>query len=113
MWSQFLMAVLLAAVPQNLLDSGRQALEAGDLTRAEQLFRQHLRQHPSSAEALSNLGAICSHREHFREAVTFYDRALSANPQLIPVHFNIAAGRGRLNECAKAALHLPTVLQPY
>jgi len=107
------MAVLLAAVPQNLLDSGRQALEAGDLTRAEQLFRQHLRQHPSSAEALSNLGAICSHREQFREAVTFYDRALKANPQLIPVHFNIAVALGRLNEYAKAAEHLRMFLKTY
>src|SRR5260370_1596681 len=113
MWSQFLMAVLLAAVPQNLLDSGRQALEAGDLPRAEQLFRQHLRQHPGSAEALSNLGAICSRREQFREAVTFYDRALKANPQLVPVHFNIAVAQGRLNEYAKAAQHLRVFLKTY
>src|SRR5260370_3242273 len=102
MWSQFLMAVLLAAVPQNLLDSGRQALEAGDLTRAEQLFRQHLRQHPSSAEALSNLGAICSHREQFREAVTYYDRALKANPLLIPFHLNIDIAMSLLTEYAYA-----------
>ena len=58
--------LLLAAAPQNLLDGGRQALEAGDLTRAEQLFRQYLQEQPNSAEALSNLGAISARREQFQ-----------------------------------------------
>src|ERR1700716_3865885 len=113
MVGEFLVALWLAAVPQNSLDGGRQALEAGDLTRAEQLFRQHLHQHPGSAEALSNLGAISSRREQFREAVTFYERALKANPQLIPVHFNIAVALGRLAEYPKAAEHLRVFLKSY
>ena len=55
-----LLTALLAAAPQNLLDSGRRALESGDLVRAEESFRQYLLSHPESAEALSNLGAICA-----------------------------------------------------
>ena len=66
---ELLFGFWLAAVPQNLLDSGRQAFEAGDLLRAERSFREYLKEHPTSAEALSNLGAICSRREQFREAV--------------------------------------------
>ena len=58
----------LAAVPQNGLDSGRRAFELGDLARAEQSFRDYLKEHPDSAEALSNLGAICARREQFRDA---------------------------------------------
>ena len=103
----------MAAVPQSLLDSGRQALEAGDLVRAEQNFRQHLQDHPASAEALSNLGAISARREQFAEAVAFYSRALKSDPKLIPVHFNMAVSLGRLKEYAKAADHLLIFLKSY
>src|SRR5258708_5086510 len=99
----FLLTAMLAAVPQNLLDSGRKALESGDLAGAERHFRQYLLEHPASAEALSNLGAISARREQFREAVSFYERALQANPKLAPVHFNLAISLGRLNQYALAA----------
>src|ERR1035437_6203630 len=82
MLRELLIAVMLAAV-QNALDSGQQALAAGDLARAEQLFRQYLSQNPGSAEALSNLGAVCARREQFSEAVAFYGKALKANPKLL------------------------------
>lgn len=113
MLSDLWLAVMLAAVPHNALDSGQQALQSGDLARAEQLFRQHLSQHPGSAEALSNLGAICSRREQFAEAVAFYEKALKANPKLVPVHFNIAVALGRLKAYDKAAQHLRVFLQSY
>src|SRR5512133_2338354 len=103
----------LAAVPQNLLDSGRRAFEAGDLVRAEQSFREHLKEHPESAEALSNLGAICARREQFRDAVAYYRKALGADPKLVPVHFNVAVALGRLGEYAAAAEHLRTFLKSY
>src|SRR5947209_5311874 len=105
--------LLLAAAPQNLLDGGRQALEAGDLTRAEQLFRQYLREQPGSAEALSNLGAISARREQFQQAVTFYEKALHAEPGLTPVHFNMAVALGRLNQYGKATEHLRVFLKTY
>ena len=107
-----LLAFLLAA-PQNQLDNGRQALEAGDLNRAELSFRQYLTQHPASAEAFSNLGAICARRQQYREAVEFYDKALQADPKLTPVHFNIAVALGRSNEYARAANHLRSFLKAY
>jgi len=105
-------AALLAA-PQDLLDSGRRALESGDLTGAERDFRTYLQQHPASAQALSNLGAICARREQFGEAVSLYERALKADPKLTPVHFNIAIALGRLNEYATAADHLRSFLKEY
>ncbi len=108
-----LLTALLATVPQNLLDTGRRALESGDLVRAEQHFRQYLLQHPGSAEALSNLGAICARREQFREAVGFYEKALKADPKLAPVHFNVAISLGRLNQYGPAADHLRTFLKSY
>jgi Flp pilus assembly protein TadD len=103
----------LAAGPQTLLDSGRQAFESGDLVRAERSFREYLKENPASAEALSNLGAICSRREQFRDAVGFYEKALHYDPKLIPIHFNLAVALGRLNEYAAAAEHLRTFLKTY
>ena len=111
--SALLLTTLLAAAPQNLLDSGREALRSGDLPRAEQDFRQYLEEHPRSAEALSNLGAICSRRQQFREAVGFYAKALQADPKLVPVHFNMAIALGRINEYPSAADHLRTFLKSY
>jgi Flp pilus assembly protein TadD len=109
----FLLTAFLAAAPQNPLDSGRRALESGDLVRAEQDFRQYLSEHPESAEALSNLGAICARREQFREAVGFYETALKADPKLVPVHFNLAISLGRLNQYGPAVDHLRTFLKSY
>jgi tetratricopeptide (TPR) repeat protein len=105
--------VLLSAAPQDLLDSGRRALETGDLDRADRDFHRYLAEHPASAQALSNLGAICARREQFREAVGFYERALKADPTLVPVHFNMAIALGRLNEYGPAADHLRTFLTAY
>src|SRR5215831_14103134 len=106
MLGELFFVVLLAAVPQNTLDSGRQALEAGDLTRAAQLFQQYLSEHPDSAEALSNLAAVHARRQQFADAVALYEKALKANPRLTPVHFNMAVSLGRMNRFADAAQHL-------
>src|SRR5262249_59108435 len=95
------------------LAGGRRGLASGDLTRAERDFRVYLEAHPASAQALSNLGAICARREQFREAVTFYERALKADPKLAPVHFNLAIALGRLNEYGAATTHLRTFLKEY
>ncbi|MDE3164229.1 MAG: tetratricopeptide repeat protein [Acidobacteriota bacterium] len=104
---------LLAAVPQSLLDSGRRAFETGDLVRAEHDFRQYLAQYPNSAEALSNLGAICARREQYPDAVRYYEKALRADPKLVPVHFNLAVALGHLNQYAPAADHLRAFLKSY
>jgi tetratricopeptide (TPR) repeat protein len=115
MLALWLLTFTQAAAPpsSSLLDRGRQALEAGDLVRAERDFRQYLKTQPSSAEALSNLGTIHSRREQFREAADYYLRALKANPRLVPVHFNLAIALGRLQEFASAAEHLRAFLKRY
>src|SRR5260370_4237861 len=97
---------VVAALPQDALESGRIALQGGDLVRAEKLFREFLASHPHSAEALSNLAAVYARREQFDQAVPLYQRALQTNPQLTPVHFSLAASLGRLKQYSKAADHL-------
>src|SRR5579885_1446996 len=93
--------LLLAAVPQNALDSGRQALAAGDLPRAEQLFKRYLSEHPNSTEALSNLAAVHARREQFSEAVALYEKALKPNPGLRRVTFISLSPLGGLTLFAK------------
>jgi Flp pilus assembly protein TadD len=88
-------------------------MRSGDLLRAEKLFREYLAAHPDSAEALSDLAAVYAHREQFDKAVPLYEKALKADPKLIPVHFNIAVSLGRLNEYGKAAGHLRIFLKSY
>lgn len=106
MLRELFFGLLLAAVPQDLLDSGRRAFQSGDLVTAERNFRDYLKEHAGSAEALSNLGAICSRREQFRDAVDFYQKALKADPKLTSIHFNLAVALGRLSEYGAAADHL-------
>ncbi|MDX2152070.1 MAG: tetratricopeptide repeat protein [Bryobacteraceae bacterium] len=101
--------VLLAQAPS--LDEGRQAFVAGDLPRAEALFRAHLKANPGSAEAMSNLAAVLSRRERFPEAVTLYQRALNAAPQLVEINFNLAVAQIRAYQQGAAAESLRRYLK--
>jgi len=97
----------------DLLSEGQQALQRGDLSKAEQLFREHIKQFPNSGEALSNLAAVHARRGRYAEAVPLYDQALKVNPKLVPVHFNAAVALGQLKRYPEAAAHLRTFLQSY
>lgn len=97
----------------DLLSEGRLALEQGDLARAEQLFRAHLKSFPASAEALSNLAAVHARRGQFAEAVPLYSQALKVNPKLAPVHFNAAVALSQLKRFSEAAAHLRLFLRSY
>jgi tetratricopeptide (TPR) repeat protein len=108
-----LVAVVLAAQSPDALESGRRALESGDLNRAGQLFREYAAQHPDSAEAYSNWATVCARREQYAEAVKLYQKALKVNPKLVPVHFNIAVSLGKLRRYNEAAGHLRAFLKSY
>jgi tetratricopeptide (TPR) repeat protein len=108
-----LLATALFAQQPNALDLGRQALQDGDLTRAEQLFKEYATAHPDSAEAFSNWAIVYSRREQYDDAVKLYEKALKANPGLVPVHFNMAVSLGKLRRFDEAAAHLRTFLAAY
>lgn len=102
------------AVPQpDLLGDGQRAFARGDLDRAEALFREHVKRFPGSAEGWSNLAAVHARRGQYAEAVPLYERALKANPKLVPVHFNLAVSLGQLKRYGEAAAHLHVFLKSY
>ena len=85
------------------LEEGRNALLAGDLARAELLFRQSLAVDPDSPEALSNLAVVLSRREQYGEAIDFFRRALAADPALTQIHFNLAVAQFKTGRFTGAA----------
>ncbi len=87
------------------LQSAIAAHKAGLLTRAEQLYRQHLAAEPEAALALSNLGQILLARGESEAALVLFQRALAAQPRFAAVQAyrgNALMALGRLSE-ARAA----------
>jgi tetratricopeptide (TPR) repeat protein len=93
------------------LEEGRNALLAGDLARAEALFRQSLEVNPESPETLSNLAVVLSRREQHADAIELYRRALAADPALKQIHFNLAVAQLKTGRHAVAAASLREFLE--
>jgi tetratricopeptide (TPR) repeat protein len=103
MVSLFLLAWLaVASAQQDLSVTGREAFESGDYPRAEAVYRRYVEQHPTSAEGLSNLGAVLARLERFEEAIESYDKALHYNPKLSRVYFNLGVACLRAGQYARA-----------
>jgi tetratricopeptide (TPR) repeat protein len=103
----------LPLASQNRLAEGQSAFQAGDLARAESLFRDHLRSHPNSAEALSNLGAVMARREQYADAIRYYEQALKADRKLTPVWFNLGVAQLRASHYAGAAASFRSFLESH
>lgn len=106
-----LVFALCAFCQQDALSGGQQAFAAGDLSRAEALFREHLRIHPADARALSNLAAVHSRRENFPEAVNLYREAIAAAPQVPEIRFNLAVALLKSGQAADATGELRAFLE--
>ena len=60
------------------------ALRAGDLARADELYRSVLAEQPTSTEALSGLGDVAKARHDPALAAKMYDSVLAQNPSYLP-----------------------------
>ena len=65
---------------QQLFDSGLAAQRAGQLARAETLFRQVLRADAAHFPALHMLGFVRAQQGHFDDAITFLNKAVRQRP---------------------------------
>lgn len=70
-----------------MLDEGLRYHEAGNLARAEQMYRQVLTRNPDNADALHLLGVISLQTGHGGTAVDFIRRAIRLNDR-IPIYHN-------------------------
>jgi predicted O-linked N-acetylglucosamine transferase (SPINDLY family) len=92
----------------------RQRHQAGDLERAEHLYRQVLQADPCHAESWHGLGVLASHRGRPDHALELIAKALALRPDAAPYHLNRGVAcrtLGRLEE-ALASFRRAADLQP-
>jgi tetratricopeptide (TPR) repeat protein len=56
--------------------------QQGKTEEAEAMWREYTATHPADAEALAHLGFLEAHQEHYKQAVSFYRKALALNAQI-------------------------------
>jgi Tfp pilus assembly protein PilF len=78
----------MASIPE-ALSLGQQHHQAGDLRRAEQIYRQILQADPRSADAWYLLAAACQVQNRLDEAVACYQAAARLRPNLVETHYNL------------------------
>jgi tetratricopeptide (TPR) repeat protein len=61
----------------------------GNNAEAETAWRAVLKNHPADSEAFAHLGLLEAHQEHYRDAVTFYRKALALNPAMPGLRLNL------------------------
>ena len=99
---------------QQLIQQALGAQQAGDLARAESLYHEVLRLHPSQPDALHLLGLIAHHRGRSDDAIQLIRRAITGAPRIAPFHNNLAnilRSLGRFED-AVAAYQTALALQP-
>ncbi|WP_432808935.1 tetratricopeptide repeat protein [Pantanalinema sp. GBBB05] len=83
------------------LNRALQHHQAGQVTEAEQLYRQILGQQPDAVDALNFLGALLHQQGRFEEALSCFERVLVQQPNIPDAHNSVAIalrGQGRLAE---------------
>jgi protein O-GlcNAc transferase len=103
----------MSSVPE-AIDAAIRYHQAGDLPRAEQIYRQALQLDPRHADALHLLGVIAGQKGENAVAVDYICRAIGILPQMPSFHGNLAVvyrAMGRLEEAA-ASLRRQVELQP-
>ena len=79
--------------------------QAGDLARAEALYRQALARRPGDAEGLHLLGLVCAQSGRLEDATGLIRQALAHKPDFDLAHFNLGnvlRRSGRPDEAAEA-----------
>lgn len=96
------------------LESAVRHHQAGNLTEAERLYNSVLDQDPGHVDALNLLAVVAGQRGELDRALTLFDRAITAAPNLATLPYNKAnalrdAGR---NDEARAAYEAALAIEP-
>jgi len=93
------------------MNLGVATARSGDLPTATKYFRRAVTDHPSSAEANSNLAQVLALQGGFAEAIGHYEAALRAEPSLIGVEYNLGVALERLGSAEDALGHYRKALE--
>ena len=91
--------------------AGQEALESGDLTRAERAFHKLLAIDPQSAGAYANLGVIYMRRRQWDQALGMLRRAERLAPAVSGVRLNIGLAYYRQNKFDSAIRPFESVMR--
>lgn len=87
--------------------SDRQAAFAleqqGRLAEAEAAWRAILKAHPNTAEPNAHIGLMEARQEHYREAVSYYRRALQLDPAMAGLRLNLGLALFKAGDLKAAA----------
>jgi tetratricopeptide (TPR) repeat protein len=75
--------------------------QQGKLDQAEEAWKAIAKAHPSSPEPFGHLGVLEAHQEHYKEAVSYYRKALAMNPNIPGLRLDLGLALfkgGQLNE---------------
>jgi tetratricopeptide (TPR) repeat protein len=100
----------MASTPQKQLIDALAAHRAGNLDRAEALYRAILRGQPKHFDATQLLGAVLHARGRNKEALALLKRAVTLNPNLAAVHNNLGNVVRALGEPVAALAHFDRAL---
>ena len=87
---------------QHTFDSAVRSHQAGDLLRAEQLYRQVLADDARHADALHHLGLLCRQQGNSEQAVAYIRQALQLRPDLAEAHYNLGNALSQLGKLEEA-----------
>jgi predicted O-linked N-acetylglucosamine transferase (SPINDLY family) len=90
------------ATISNLLERAVQYHQAGDLRRAETLYREALKLDPQNSDALNLLGAIAIQEARYEEAVQLIQQAISLNQTRPGFYNNLGLAYWQLGRFAEA-----------
>lgn len=86
------------------------------IDEAKNLWMFALKLSPNFPEALLGLGDICKFERNFKQAITFYQQALSATPNIAIGHLNLSfcyLQLGKLDESEQSCLNALTVMPSF
>jgi len=84
-----------------LIQEGDKRLQVGDFEAAEKKYHEALALDQTSADALSSIGTVYSHRGDYQTALGWAKRAIAADPNFELAHFllgNVLSGLNRYEE---------------
>jgi predicted Zn-dependent protease len=84
--------------------------QSGDLEEAEELFREPLQQYPGSASLNYLLGDVLRNAQKPQEAITYLQKAVSADPKLLTAQSALGLAYLQVGEAANAIPHLRAAL---